>query len=122
MGRHGRLQRDDQAQETSSSLRSPCLPDSETPCHSDSSPQVTAPEVNNAGTLIDRLISLRNYGDYVLLSLHEALKKVGRELYKVLELESFAADRPRLQTALDRVTKRYNELSEAAGPESVDQP
>jgi hypothetical protein len=69
---------------------------------------------------VDRLIEVRNYADYVLLSLHEALKKVGRELHKVLVLDAFSAERPRLQKALDRVTQRYNELGDASGPDSVD--
>lgn len=76
--------------------------------------------VDEALAEIDQLLALRNYADYVLLSLHEALKKLGRELYRVIELEAFSSVRPRLQEAMDRVLDRYNELSDAAGPDSID--
>lgn len=82
--------------------------------------QLHTDAVEEALAGVDRLLDLRNYADYVLLSLHEALKKIGRELYRVIELEAFSSVRPRLQDALDRVTERYDELSDAAGPDSID--
>jgi tetratricopeptide (TPR) repeat protein len=83
--------------------------------------QLHTDAVDEALAGVDQLLELRNYADYVLLSLHEALKKVGRELHRVIDLEGFSSVRPRLQSALDRVTQRYYELSDAAGPDSVDQ-
>jgi hypothetical protein len=72
--------------------------------------------VDEALAGIDRLLEVRNYADYVLLSLHEALKKVGRELYRVMD--ELTDDRERLRAALDRVLARYYELGDAAGPGS----
>lgn len=78
--------------------------------------------VDEALVGVDRLLELNNYADYVLLSLHEALKKVARELYRVVDLQALSSVRRRLQSALDRVMVRYNELSDAAGPDSVGDP
>ncbi|XTP37490.1 hypothetical protein ACORG1_15350 [Mycobacterium sp. TJFP1] len=77
--------------------------------------------VDEALAGVDELLELRNYADYVLLSLHEALKKIGRELYRMIDTEAFSSTRPRLQRTLDRVVERYNELSDSAGPESSSQ-
>lgn len=81
--------------------------------------QLHTDDVDEALSGIDELLELKNYADYVLLSLHEALKKVGRELHKVISLDDFSADHSRLQEALSRVTERYYRLSDAAGPDTV---
>ncbi|ETB30665.1 hypothetical protein N602_31920 [Mycobacterium avium subsp. hominissuis 10-5606] len=72
--------------------------------------------VDEAMTAIDTLVSTTVHADYVLVSLHEALKKVGRELYRVIP--ALPEDRDRLQAALDRVLERYYALSSQAGGES----
>jgi hypothetical protein len=62
---------------------------------------------------VDRLVDIKPYGDHLFVALFEALKKVARELYRVsADLE---ADRPRLQEALSKVLKRYNEIGESIG-------
>jgi hypothetical protein len=62
---------------------------------------------------VDRLVDIKPYGDHLFVALFEALKKVARELYRVsADLE---ADRPRLQAALNKVLKRYNEIGESIG-------
>ncbi len=71
---------------------------------------------------IERLLDIDNYADYVLLSLHEALKKTARELHRVIEAGFLEAERDRLQSALDRVLERYYQLAALAGvPTQVDQ-
>jgi hypothetical protein len=69
--------------------------------------------IEDALAAIDALVSTTVHANYVLLSLHEALKKVGRELHRVIP--SLPADRDRLQPALERVLERYNELGDLAG-------
>jgi hypothetical protein len=69
--------------------------------------------IDDALAAIDALVSTTVHANYVLLSLHEALKKVGRELHRVIP--SLPADRDRLQPALERVLERYNELGDLAG-------
>lgn len=75
--------------------------------------QLHTDAVDEALDGIEKLLDLRPHGDYLLLSLHEAFKKIGRELHRVLDnLEGY---RDRLQAVLDKVLARYNELSDAAG-------
>lgn len=64
---------------------------------------------------IERLLDIDNYADYVLLSLHEALKKTARELHRVIGAGILEAERDRLQSALDRVLERYYQLAALAG-------
>lgn len=64
--------------------------------------------IDDALAIIDALVSTTVHANYVLLSLHEALKKVGRELHRVIP--ALPGDRDRLQPALERVLERYNEL------------
>ena len=64
--------------------------------------------IDDALATIDALVSTTVHANYVLLSLHEALKKVGRELHRVIP--ALPGDRDRLQPALERVLERYNEL------------
>jgi hypothetical protein len=77
--------------------------------------QLHTDEVDEALAGIDRLLDIDNYADYVLLSLHEALKKTGRELHRVIEAGNLEAERNRLQSALDRVLARYYQLATVAG-------
>lgn len=69
--------------------------------------------IDDALAAIDALVSTTVHANYVLLSLHEALKKVGRELHRVIP--ALPGDRDRLQPALERVLERYNELGGLAG-------
>jgi hypothetical protein len=64
--------------------------------------------IDDALAAIDALVSITVHANYLLLSLHEALKKVGRELHRVIP--ALPGDRDRLQPALGRVLERYNEL------------
>ncbi|GAB3037642.1 hypothetical protein [Mycobacterium bourgelatii] len=64
--------------------------------------------IDDALAAIDALVSTTVHANYLLLSLHEALKKVGRELHRVNP--ALPGDRDRLQPALERVLERYNEL------------
>lgn len=75
--------------------------------------QLHTDAVDEALQGIDRLLAIKPYGGYLYLSLYEALKKVARELNRVAD--DLEADRPRLQQALQRVLKRYNELGEWFG-------
>lgn len=69
--------------------------------------------IDDALAAIETLVSVTVHANYVLVSLHEALKKVGRELHRVIP--ALPTHRDRLQSALERVLARYSELSESAG-------
>jgi hypothetical protein len=75
--------------------------------------QLHTDDIDEALAAINALVSTNVHADYVLLSMHEALKKVGRELYRVIP--ALPGYRDRLQSALERVLARYNELGELAG-------
>lgn len=75
--------------------------------------QLHTAAVDEALAAIDTLVSTTVHANYVLVSLHEALKKVGRELYRVIP--ALPGDRDRLQAALHRVLERYYALSTLAG-------
>ena len=75
--------------------------------------QLHTGDINEALAAIDTLVSTSVHANYVLLSMHEALKKVGRELHRVIP--AVPAYRDRLQPALERVLARYDELSELSG-------
>ncbi|WP_117388546.1 hypothetical protein [Mycobacterium marinum] len=77
--------------------------------------QLHTDAVDEALSGIKRLLDIDNYADYVLLSLHEALKKTARELHRVVEAGFLEAERDRLQSALDRVLERYYQLAALAG-------
>ncbi|MGB8403132.1 MAG: hypothetical protein WCE30_03535 [Mycobacterium sp.] len=74
--------------------------------------------IDDALAAIDALVSTTVHANYVLVSLHEALKKVGRELHRVIPVLPTYLDR--LQSALERVLARYNELGESAGGPASD--
>jgi hypothetical protein len=80
--------------------------------------QLHTDEVDEALRGIDTLVEMTTHGNYLLLSMHEALKKIGRELHRVMP--DLPDDQVRLQSALDRVLTRYNELSDFAGAPSAD--
>lgn len=67
---------------------------------------------------VDRLIALEAYGNYLFVALHETLKKVARELNRVLH--DLPADTSRMQQALDKVLHRYYELGNANGESGSD--
>ncbi|QVI26563.1 hypothetical protein MN2019_20060 [Mycolicibacterium neoaurum] len=61
---------------------------------------------------INDLVGRSPHGNYLLLSLSEALKKIGRELHRVIQAQPGL--RERIQPVLDRVLARYYELVELA--------
>lgn len=75
--------------------------------------QLHTGDIDDAFAAIDALVSTTVHANYVLVSLHEALKKVARELHRVIP--TLPRDRDRLQSALERVLARYNELGGLAG-------
>ena len=75
--------------------------------------QLHTDDIDNALPATDALVSTSVHANYVLLSMHEALKKVGRELHRVIP--TLPAHRDRLQSALERVLARYNQLSDLSG-------
>lgn len=75
--------------------------------------QLHTGDIDDALAAIDALVSTTVHANYVLLSTHEALKKVGRELHRVMP--ALSGYRDRLQSALERVLARYNELGELSG-------
>lgn len=75
--------------------------------------QLHTDDIDNALAATHALVSTTVHANYVLLSMHEALKKVGRELHRVIP--RLPAHRDRLQSALERVLARYNQLSELSG-------
>jgi hypothetical protein len=75
--------------------------------------QLHTGDIDEALAAIDTLVSTTVHANYVLLSMHEALKKVGRELHRVML--AVPAYRDRLQPTLERVLARYNELTDLSG-------
>jgi len=75
--------------------------------------QLHTDAIDDALVAIDALVSTTVHANYVLVTMHEAMKKVGRELHRVIP--DLPSDRDRLQSALDRVLARYNELGDLAG-------
>jgi hypothetical protein len=72
--------------------------------------QLHTDAVDEALQGINRLLDVNTYGNYLSMSLIEALGKVARELNKVLA--TLDADRPRLEEALQKVLNRYAELAQ----------
>ena len=65
--------------------------------------QLHTDAIDEAIAGIDRLVEKETHADYLLLSLNEALKKVRRELHRVMESGSLEGEHARLQAVLERV-------------------
>jgi hypothetical protein len=76
--------------------------------------QLRTDAIDDAIAGIDRLVGKATHANYEVLSLVEALGKVGRELQLVIADGSHEASRDRLQLALDRVLERRSQLADAA--------
>jgi hypothetical protein len=68
--------------------------------------------VDQALSDVDKLLGVKPYGDYLLLSLLEALKKVAFELNRVKGARE--QDRTHIEESLQRVLDRYHGLVDSA--------